>query len=113
MLLRDNEFDSLEELCAYFEREVVEVKEELLECGYIYDEEQRQVKAGVRRGERLEVRSKREKETQIASPWVTVFAICFFMFLGSKTTSYLKSSCANSWRLRRQVWNSCAVPSDS
>ena len=57
MLLRDNEFDSLEELCAYFEREVVEVKEELLECGYIYDEEQRQVKAGVRRGERLEVRS--------------------------------------------------------
>ena len=57
MLLRDNEFDSLEDLCAYFEREVVEVKEELLECGYIYDEEQRQVKAGVRRGERLEVRS--------------------------------------------------------
>ena len=45
MLLRDNEFDSLEDLCAYFEREVVEVKEELLECGYIYDEEQRQVKA--------------------------------------------------------------------
>ena len=45
MLLRDNEFDSLEELCAYFEREVEEVKEELLECGYIYDEEQRQVKA--------------------------------------------------------------------
>lgn len=44
MLLRDNEFDSLEDLCAYFEREVVEVKEELLECGYIYDEEQRQVK---------------------------------------------------------------------
>ena len=27
MLLRDNEFDSLEELCAYFEREVEEVKE--------------------------------------------------------------------------------------
>jgi hypothetical protein len=45
MLLRDNEFDSLEDLCAYFEREVEEVKEELLECGYIYDEEQRQVKA--------------------------------------------------------------------
>lgn len=45
MLLRDNEFDSLEDLCAYFEREVVEVKEDLLECGYIYDEEQRQVKA--------------------------------------------------------------------
>lgn len=45
MLLRDNEFDSLEDLCAYFDREVEEVKEELLECGYIYDEEQRQVKA--------------------------------------------------------------------
>lgn len=44
MLLRDNEFDSLEDLCAYFEREVVEVKEELLECGYVYDEDQRQVK---------------------------------------------------------------------
>lgn len=45
MLLRDNEFESLEDLCAYFDREVEEVKEELLECGYIYDEEQRQVKA--------------------------------------------------------------------
>ena len=45
MLLRDNEFDSLEELCAYFEREMEEVKEELLECGYVYDEKQRQVKA--------------------------------------------------------------------
>ena len=45
MLLRDNEFDSLEKLCAYFEREVEEVKEELQECGYVYDEKQRQVKA--------------------------------------------------------------------
>ncbi|MBO4431174.1 MAG: DUF4250 domain-containing protein [Bacteroidaceae bacterium] len=45
MLLRDNEFDSLEELCAYFEREMEEVKEELQECGYVYDEEQKQVKA--------------------------------------------------------------------
>lgn len=44
MLLRDNEFDSLEELCAYFEREVEEVKEELKVCGYVYDEDQRQVK---------------------------------------------------------------------
>ena len=44
MLLRDNEFDSLEELCAYFEREVKEVKEELKVCGYVYDEDQRQVK---------------------------------------------------------------------
>lgn len=44
MLLRDNEFDSLEELCVYFEREVEEVKEELKVCGYVYDEDQRQVK---------------------------------------------------------------------
>ena len=44
MLLRDNEFDSLEELCAYFEREVEEVKEEHKVCGYVYDEDQRQVK---------------------------------------------------------------------
>ena len=44
MLLRDNEFDSLEELCAYFEREVEDVKEELKVCGYVYDEDQRQVK---------------------------------------------------------------------
>ncbi len=44
MLLRDNEFDSLEELCAYFEREAEEVKEELKVCGYVYDEDQRQVK---------------------------------------------------------------------
>ena len=44
MLLRDNEFDSLKELCAYFEREVEEVKEELKVCGYVYDEDQRQVK---------------------------------------------------------------------
>lgn len=44
MLLRDNEFNSLEELCAYFEREVEEVKEELKVCGYVYDEDQRQVK---------------------------------------------------------------------
>lgn len=44
MLLRDNEFDSLEDLCAYFERDVEEVKEELQECGYTYDEEQKQIK---------------------------------------------------------------------
>ncbi|MDO4201111.1 MAG: DUF4250 domain-containing protein [Bacteroidales bacterium] len=44
MLLRDDEFDSLEDLCAYFERDVEEVKEELQECGYTYDEEQKQIK---------------------------------------------------------------------
>jgi hypothetical protein len=45
MLLRDNEFDSLEDLCAYFERDVEEVKEELQVCGYVYDEEQKQIKS--------------------------------------------------------------------
>lgn len=44
MLLRDGEFDSLEDLCAYFERDVEEVKEELQVCGYTYDEEQKQIK---------------------------------------------------------------------
>ena len=44
MLLRDDEFDSLEDLCAYFERDVEEVKEELQVCGYVYDEEQKQIK---------------------------------------------------------------------
>ncbi len=44
MLLRDDEFDSLEDLCAYFERDLEEVKEELLECGFVYDEEQKQIK---------------------------------------------------------------------
>ena len=44
MLLRDDEFDSLEDLCAYFERDVEEVKEELQVCGYTYDEEQKQIK---------------------------------------------------------------------
>ncbi len=45
MLLRDDEFDSLEDLCAYFERNLEEVKEELLECGFVYDEEQKQIKS--------------------------------------------------------------------
>lgn len=45
MLLRDDEFDSLEDLCAYFERDLEEVKEELLGCGFVYDEEQKQIKS--------------------------------------------------------------------
>ena len=44
MLLRDGEFESLEDLCAYFERDVEEVKEELQVCGYVYDEGQKQIK---------------------------------------------------------------------
>lgn len=44
MLLRDGEFDSLEDLCAYFDREVEDVKAELLRNGYAYNEEQKQVR---------------------------------------------------------------------
>ena len=45
MLLRDGEFDSLEDLCAYFDYEVETMKAELNEIGYTYNEEQKQVKA--------------------------------------------------------------------
>ena len=45
MLLRDGEFDSLEDLCAYFDYEVETMKAELNEIGYTYDEEQKQVRA--------------------------------------------------------------------
>lgn len=44
MLLRDGEFDSLEDLCAYFDREVEDVKAVLLRNGYAYNEEQKQVR---------------------------------------------------------------------
>lgn len=44
MLLRDNEFDTLEELCNYFERNAEELKAELLAEGYIYSEAQRQLR---------------------------------------------------------------------
>jgi hypothetical protein len=44
MLLRDGEFESLEDLCAYFDREVEDVKAELLRNGYAYNEEQKQVR---------------------------------------------------------------------
>jgi hypothetical protein len=43
MLLRDGEFDSLEELCAYFECEEEEMKEELKEHGFVYDEERKRL----------------------------------------------------------------------
>jgi hypothetical protein len=44
MLLRDGEFDSLEDLCAYFEYELEVMKEELHQNGYEYNEEQKQIK---------------------------------------------------------------------
>lgn len=41
MLLRDDEFDTLESLCNYFDKEPAQLKDYLLENGYIYSEEQR------------------------------------------------------------------------
>jgi hypothetical protein len=42
MLLRDQEFDSLEDLCACFDVEAEEVKAELLEHDFVWDEDEKQ-----------------------------------------------------------------------
>ena len=42
MLLRDEEYDSLESLCYNFNTEPEKIKAILLEAGYIYSEEQEQ-----------------------------------------------------------------------
>lgn len=42
MLLRDEEFDSLESLCINFDREPDELKEYLAAHGYVYSEDQKQ-----------------------------------------------------------------------
>lgn len=42
MLLRDEEFDSLESLCYNFNREPNEIKEYLLKHDFVYSEEQKQ-----------------------------------------------------------------------
>lgn len=44
MLLRDHEFDSLEDLCSYFDYKQDVMKEELKENGFEYNEEQKQIK---------------------------------------------------------------------
>ena len=44
MLLRDEEFDSLESLCYCFDKEPDEVKEKLRNAGYEYAENQKQFK---------------------------------------------------------------------
>jgi len=44
MLLRDDEFDTLESLCDNFDRDVEEVKEFLRQNGYVYNETQRQMR---------------------------------------------------------------------
>jgi hypothetical protein len=42
MLLRDEEFDTLESLCYYFDREPAELQATLHAEGYDYNEQQRQ-----------------------------------------------------------------------
>ena len=42
MLLRDDEFDTLESLCCFYDREPDELKSTLEREGYVYSEEQRQ-----------------------------------------------------------------------
>ncbi|WP_455991852.1 DUF4250 domain-containing protein [Prevotella sp.] len=42
MLLRDEEFDSLESLCNNFNEDVDKLKVSLLKAGYVYSEEQHQ-----------------------------------------------------------------------
>ena len=42
MLLRDEEFDSLESLCYAFSREPNEIKDYLLEKGFVWSEQQKQ-----------------------------------------------------------------------
>lgn len=44
MLLRDNEFESLEDLCACYDHDLDELKDTLLANGYIFSEVQRQFK---------------------------------------------------------------------
>jgi hypothetical protein len=44
MLLRDGEYDSLEDLCSSFDRNEEELKTELLKHGYAYNEELKQMR---------------------------------------------------------------------
>lgn len=44
MLLRDEDFDSLEALCYNFNREPKELKAYLRRYGYVYSEEQKQMR---------------------------------------------------------------------
>lgn len=44
MLLRDGEYDSLEDLCSSFDRNEEELKTELLKHGYAYNEQLKQMR---------------------------------------------------------------------
>lgn len=45
MLLRDGEYDTLDDICSQFDRDIDEVKNTLKAQGYAYDESQKQFKA--------------------------------------------------------------------
>lgn len=45
MLLRDDEFDTLEQLCFYFNRDIDELCATLRAEGYVYNDDQRQFRA--------------------------------------------------------------------
>lgn len=44
MLLRDNEFDSLESICSYFDRDIKEIISTLNSNGYEYNSELNQIR---------------------------------------------------------------------
>jgi len=44
MLLRDEEFDSLESLCSYYDKSPEEILNYLHDYGYVYSEEQKQMR---------------------------------------------------------------------
>lgn len=44
MFLRDGEYDSLESLCNSFDRDIEQIKEHLLANGYVWSEEQKQMR---------------------------------------------------------------------
>ena len=44
MLLRDEEYDTLEQLCYAFGTDAQQVKEYLSRCGYVYSESQKQMR---------------------------------------------------------------------
>lgn len=44
MLLRDEEYDNLDQLCYAFGRDVEELKAYLAKSGYVYSEEQKQMR---------------------------------------------------------------------
>ncbi len=44
MLLRDGEFDNLQAVCNYFEQNLVDLTNKLANAGYVYSEQQNQIR---------------------------------------------------------------------